>query len=177
MDENTVRLWLRDHQDAVEKLAQQHATDFQAQFDTLQETRRLLQNRQGAGLWVLTWKVRLQNGFDPHGALSKLLQLGTVEDYQREFEKLMNRLRELLVSNPTTLVDVFSLARSTEAYFEAIAHKEKETAKKAQTINVTTDTITSLRSVRYRFEMVSLPRTRLRSGRIRPLKRARLQEL
>ncbi|GKD09585.1 hypothetical protein Tco_1189270 [Tanacetum coccineum] len=31
--------------------------------------------------------------------------------------------------------------------------------------------------VRYRFEMVSLPRTRLRSGRIRPLERARLQEL
>ncbi|GKA53174.1 hypothetical protein Tco_0746489 [Tanacetum coccineum] len=29
----------------------------------------------------------------------------------------------------------------------------------------------------YRFEMVSLPRTRLRSGRIRPLERARLQEL
>ncbi|GKE24420.1 ty3-gypsy retrotransposon protein, partial [Tanacetum coccineum] len=29
---------------------------------------------------------------DPQGALSKLLQLGTVEDYQREFEKLMNRV-------------------------------------------------------------------------------------
>ncbi|GKE33288.1 reverse transcriptase, partial [Tanacetum coccineum] len=28
---------------------------------------------------------------DPKGALSKLLQLGTVEDYQQEFEKLMNR--------------------------------------------------------------------------------------
>ncbi|GJZ89994.1 hypothetical protein Tco_0661921 [Tanacetum coccineum] len=28
---------------------------------------------------------------DMRGALSKLLQLGTVEDYQREFEKLMNR--------------------------------------------------------------------------------------
>ncbi|GJX79855.1 ribonuclease H-like domain-containing protein [Tanacetum coccineum] len=28
---------------------------------------------------------------DPHEALSKLLQMGTVEDYQREFEKLMNR--------------------------------------------------------------------------------------
>nr|GEW54974.1 Ty3/gypsy retrotransposon protein [Tanacetum cinerariifolium] len=30
---------------------------------------------------------------DPNGALLKLLQLGTVEDYQREFEKLMNRAR------------------------------------------------------------------------------------
>ncbi|GKC52414.1 ribonuclease H-like domain-containing protein, partial [Tanacetum coccineum] len=29
---------------------------------------------------------------DPQGALSKLLQLGTVEDYQWEFEKLMNRV-------------------------------------------------------------------------------------
>nr|GEW14063.1 ubiquinone biosynthesis monooxygenase COQ6, mitochondrial [Tanacetum cinerariifolium] len=36
---------------------------------------------------------------------------------------------------------------------------------------------TRLSSVIYRFEMVSLPRTRLRSGRIRPLERARLQEL
>ncbi|GKD00201.1 ty3-gypsy retrotransposon protein [Tanacetum coccineum] len=60
---------------------------------------------------------------DTQGALSKLLQLGTVEDYQREFEKLMNRVtdipdsllisfyisglklhlqRELLVLKPTT---------------------------------------------------------------------------
>ncbi|GJV18163.1 hypothetical protein Tco_1363486 [Tanacetum coccineum] len=73
---------------------------------------------------------------DPQGALSKLLQLGTVEDYQWEFEKLMNRVtdipdfllisfyiyglklhlqRELLVSKPTTLGDVFLLVRTTEA--------------------------------------------------------------
>ncbi|GKB01143.1 hypothetical protein Tco_0829187, partial [Tanacetum coccineum] len=62
----------------------------------------------------------------------KLLQLGTVEDYQREFEKLMNRVmdipdslliafyisglklnlqHELLVSRPTTLGNAFSLAQ------------------------------------------------------------------
>ncbi|GJS46529.1 retrotransposon-related protein [Tanacetum coccineum] len=73
---------------------------------------------------------------DPNGALSKLLQLGTVKDYQREFEKLMNRAtdipdsllisfyifrlklhlqREFLVSRPTTLGDAFSLALITEA--------------------------------------------------------------
>ncbi|GJR48265.1 hypothetical protein Tco_1316368 [Tanacetum coccineum] len=73
---------------------------------------------------------------DPRRALSKLLQLGTGEDYQREFEKLMNRVTdipdsllisfyisglklnlqyELLVSRPTTLGDAFSLARITEA--------------------------------------------------------------
>ncbi|GJY55608.1 retrotransposon-related protein [Tanacetum coccineum] len=73
---------------------------------------------------------------DPQGALSKLLQLGTVEDYQREFEKLMNRVtdildsllisfyiyglklhlqRELLLSKPTALGDVFLLARTTKA--------------------------------------------------------------
>ncbi|GJR72574.1 ty3-gypsy retrotransposon protein [Tanacetum coccineum] len=72
---------------------------------------------------------------DPQGALSKLLQLGTVEDYQRGFEKLMNRVtdipesllisfyisglklhlqRELLVSRPTTLGDAFAFARITE---------------------------------------------------------------
>ncbi|GKF57082.1 ty3-gypsy retrotransposon protein, partial [Tanacetum coccineum] len=32
---------------------------------------------------------------DPNGALSKLLQLGTVKDYQRGFEKLMNRARDI----------------------------------------------------------------------------------
>ncbi|GJU77696.1 retrotransposon-related protein [Tanacetum coccineum] len=73
---------------------------------------------------------------DPNGALSKLLQLRMVKDYQREFEKLMNRAtdisdsllisfyifglklhlqREFLVSRPTTLGDAFSLALITEA--------------------------------------------------------------
>ncbi|GKA73965.1 ty3-gypsy retrotransposon protein, partial [Tanacetum coccineum] len=73
---------------------------------------------------------------DPQGALSKLLQTGTVAEYQAEFEKLMNRVtdisetllisfyisglklslqRELLVSKPTTLGDAFSLSRVTEA--------------------------------------------------------------
>ncbi|GJW82381.1 retrotransposon-related protein [Tanacetum coccineum] len=76
---------------------------------------------------------------DPNGALSKLLQLGTVKDYQREFEKLMNRAmdipdsllisfyisglklhlqREFLVSRPTTLGDSFSLALITEAHLD-----------------------------------------------------------
>ncbi|GKG28891.1 retrotransposon-related protein, partial [Tanacetum coccineum] len=76
---------------------------------------------------------------DPQGALSKLLQLGTVEDYQREFENLMNRVtdilesllisfyisrlklhlqRELLVSKPTTLGDAFAWAQITEARLE-----------------------------------------------------------
>nr|GEV91176.1 AIG1-like protein [Tanacetum cinerariifolium] len=76
---------------------------------------------------------------DPQGALSKLLQLGTVEEYQGEFEKLMNRVmdipdflfipyyiyglklhlqRVLLVSKPTIFGDVFSLARIIEARFD-----------------------------------------------------------
>ncbi|GKC31288.1 retrotransposon-related protein, partial [Tanacetum coccineum] len=76
---------------------------------------------------------------DPQGALSKLLQRGTIEEYQCEFEKLMNRVtgisdsllisyyiyglklhlqRELLVSKPTTFGDVFSLARIIEARFD-----------------------------------------------------------
>nr|GEX28883.1 hypothetical protein [Tanacetum cinerariifolium] len=49
---------------------------------------------------------------DPQGALLKLLQLGTVEDYQRE---------ELLVSKPTTLGDTFAFARNTEAPLEGHA--------------------------------------------------------
>ncbi|GJW81182.1 retrotransposon-related protein [Tanacetum coccineum] len=97
---------------------------------------------------ITTWarfKESVRNCFgpseyeDPNGVLSKLLQLGTVKDNQREFEKLMNRAtdipksllisyyiyglklhlqRELLVSKPTTLGDVFSLARIIEARFD-----------------------------------------------------------
>nr|GEX81733.1 ATP-dependent DNA helicase RecG [Tanacetum cinerariifolium] len=37
---------------------------------------------------------------DPNGALSKLLQLGTVKDYQREFKKLMNRATDIPDSLP-----------------------------------------------------------------------------
>ncbi|GKA16742.1 hypothetical protein Tco_0696579 [Tanacetum coccineum] len=77
-----------------------------------------------------------QSDEDPNGALLKLLQLGMVKDYQREFEKLMNRATdipdsllisfyisglklhlqwEFLVSRPTTLGDAFSLSLITEA--------------------------------------------------------------
>nr|GEV85309.1 hypothetical protein [Tanacetum cinerariifolium] len=85
-----------------------------------------------------------RNGFGgyPQGALWKLLQLGTVKDYQREFEKLMNRFtdipesllisfyisglklhlqRELMVLRPTTLGDAFALAWITEARLEGQA--------------------------------------------------------
>nr|GEU99086.1 ribonuclease H-like domain-containing protein [Tanacetum cinerariifolium] len=92
---------------------------------------------------------------DPQGALSKLLQLGTVEDYQRESDKVMNKITDIpdsllisfyisglklnlqhdfLVSRPTTLDDAFSLPRITEAPFEAIAEKEKNIKEKANTI-------------------------------------------
>ncbi|GJX34450.1 reverse transcriptase [Tanacetum coccineum] len=75
----------------------------------------------------------------PQGPLLKLLQLSTVEEYQREFEKLMNRVtyipetllisfyvsglklyiqRELLVSRPASLRDAFALAQITEARLE-----------------------------------------------------------
>ncbi|GJY11691.1 ty3-gypsy retrotransposon protein [Tanacetum coccineum] len=56
------------------------------------------------------------NGFDGcHGALFKLLQLGSMTQYQSMKPSLQ---RELLVSKPTTLGDAFSLARVTEARFE-----------------------------------------------------------
>ncbi|GJS54793.1 hypothetical protein Tco_0628155 [Tanacetum coccineum] len=76
---------------------------------------------------------------DPQGALLKLLQLGTIKDYQREVEKLMNRVtgisdsllisfyipglklhlqRELLSLKPLTLGYVFLLARMMEARLE-----------------------------------------------------------
>ncbi|GKB28536.1 zinc finger, CCHC-type containing protein, partial [Tanacetum coccineum] len=91
---------------------------------------------------------------DPKGALSKLLQLGTLEDYQQEFEKLMNRVidipdsllisfnisglklnlqHELLVSRPATLGDAFSLSRIIEARLEVIEKKEQNIIEKADT--------------------------------------------
>nr|GEV04191.1 myosin heavy chain-related protein [Tanacetum cinerariifolium] len=52
----------------------------------------------------------------------------------------------MLRAMPTTLGGAFSLARITEARFEAIAHKEKATTEKEKSIKETTDTITSLQS-------------------------------
>ncbi|GJZ44662.1 hypothetical protein Tco_0591917 [Tanacetum coccineum] len=79
-------------------------------------------------------------------ALSKLLQMGTVEDYQRELEMLIKLVTNtesllksfyisglkldlqclLLRSNPSTLGEDFFKARITEARFEIIAKEEKE---------------------------------------------------
>ncbi|GKF25464.1 hypothetical protein Tco_0081358 [Tanacetum coccineum] len=77
------------------------------------------------------------NDQDAEYALSKLLQMGTVEDYQREFEMLIKRVTIpesllksfyisglkldlqclLLRSNPKTLDEAFSLARAAETRF------------------------------------------------------------
>ncbi|GJT85073.1 hypothetical protein Tco_1066790 [Tanacetum coccineum] len=99
---------------------------------------------------------------DAKDALSKLLQMGKVAEYQNDFEMLINQVTgiseslltlfyisglkltiqiELLRARPTTLGEVFSLARIIEARFEAIAEKEKE-----QIIKKKADTILSLRS-------------------------------
>nr|GEX02483.1 class II heat shock protein [Tanacetum cinerariifolium] len=72
-------------------------------------------------------------------ALSKLLKFGTVDDYQRDFEKLMNRVTDIpdslfisyffsglklhlqhkfFVSRPATLGDAFSLACIVETRYE-----------------------------------------------------------
>nr|GEV30827.1 hypothetical protein [Tanacetum cinerariifolium] len=97
---------------------------------------------------ITTWDrfvESVKNHFGPskyedlQGALSKLLQPGTVEDYQWEFKKLMNRVtgildsllisfyisglkqhlqQELLASKPLTLGYVFLLARMIEARLE-----------------------------------------------------------
>ncbi|GJW36307.1 hypothetical protein Tco_0059227 [Tanacetum coccineum] len=94
---------------------------------------------------------------DAEDALSKLLQMGTVAEYQNDFEMLINRVTgiseslltsfyisglkltiqiELLRARPATLGEAFSLALIIEARFEAIAEKEKEhiNKKKGDTI-------------------------------------------
>ncbi|GJW62096.1 C2 calcium/lipid-binding domain-containing protein CaLB [Tanacetum coccineum] len=86
MDENTMRLWLKDHQ-------RLRIVGFNLEDAVVEWFRWMTRN----GL-ITTWakfEESVKNRFgpskyeDPEGALSKLLQLGTVEDYQREFEKLM----------------------------------------------------------------------------------------
>ncbi|GJZ48557.1 hypothetical protein Tco_0602389 [Tanacetum coccineum] len=78
------------------------------------------------------------NDRDAKDALSKLLQMGTVAEYQMEFEMVIKRVTRisksllksffisgfkpllqcaLLRSNPTTLGEAFSLARATKARF------------------------------------------------------------
>lgn len=81
----------------------------------------------------------MASGSSDQDALSKLLQMSTVAEYQSEFEVLINRVTgisenllksfdisslkpdlqcALLRSNPTTLGEAFSLARVTEARFK-----------------------------------------------------------
>ena len=81
----------------------------------------------------------MASGGSDQDALSKLLQMGTMAEYQSKFEVLINRLTgisenllksfyisglkpalqcALLRSNSTTLGEAFSLARTTEAYLE-----------------------------------------------------------
>nr|GFA36064.1 class II heat shock protein [Tanacetum cinerariifolium] len=74
---------------------------------------------------------------DTEYSLSRLLQKGTMVEYQNEFEMLIKLLR----ARPTTLGEAFSLARLIEARFEAIAEKVKE-----QIIKKKADTILSLQS-------------------------------
>ncbi|GJU58034.1 reverse transcriptase domain-containing protein [Tanacetum coccineum] len=79
-----------------------------------------------------TFEESVKNRFGPSkyedlkGDLSKLLQLGTVEDYRREFENCWCR-------DQTTLGDAFSLTCIIEARFEAIAEKEQNIKEKADT--------------------------------------------
>nr|GEX46161.1 hypothetical protein [Tanacetum cinerariifolium] len=158
-----------DAKDALSKLLQMGTlAEYQNEFEILinrvtgisQSPRTLREAFSLARIVEARFEESVKNRFgpskyeDPQGVLSKLLQLGTVEDYQREFEKLMNKVtdipdsllisfyisglelnlqHELLVSRPTTLGDACSLARITEARFEAIAKKEQNIKEKADT--------------------------------------------
>nr|GEU48565.1 reverse transcriptase [Tanacetum cinerariifolium] len=97
---------------------------------------------------------------DAKDALSKILQIGTVSEYQNEFEILINRVtmisqslltsfyisglklelqRELWRSRPTTLGEVFSLARIAEA-------SEEASPVVKGSLNANEDTLLSFRS-------------------------------
>nr|GEV33942.1 retrotransposon Gag protein [Tanacetum cinerariifolium]GEV34223.1 retrotransposon Gag protein [Tanacetum cinerariifolium] len=104
----------------------------------------------------------MASGNSDRDALSKLLQMGTVAEYQSEFEILINRVMrisesllkwfyisglklalqiKLLRARPATLGEAFYLARIIEARLKAIAEKEKE-----EIIKKKADVILSLRS-------------------------------
>ncbi|GJX18712.1 O-acyltransferase WSD1-like protein [Tanacetum coccineum] len=145
MDEQTIRGWMKEQQDRAEKMAQQQqqqAATFQAQFEALRAKLHAslgqLQGRPGGNGdqgSLLPRSMRL----DVPKFTRKDPEKCTVEEYQSEFEKLMNRVmdlpdsllisyyisglklhlqRELLVSKPTIFGDVFSLARIIEARFD-----------------------------------------------------------
>ncbi|GJS81949.1 hypothetical protein Tco_0748490 [Tanacetum coccineum] len=104
---------------------------------------------------------------DPQGALSKLLQLGTIEDYRR-FETIAGKklnieekiyivlswpseeappvIKGSLDANEDIGVVESNKVEETEARVEATVHNEKETTKKEETIKETADTLTSLQS-------------------------------
>ncbi|GKE13948.1 hypothetical protein Tco_1421525 [Tanacetum coccineum] len=169
MDENMIRLWLKEQADAAEKLAHQHAAYFQVQLEALrvelQATKGMLQARHGGGgdqgsllqrsmrldvpkftgvdpdswLFSINEYLSLLNilfdqrlrivGFNLEGAAAEwfclMTQNGLITDWDRFEESVKNRFgpsklklslqRELLVSNPTTLGDAFSLAHVTKA--------------------------------------------------------------
>ncbi|GKB19997.1 hypothetical protein Tco_0853920 [Tanacetum coccineum] len=108
--------------------------------------------------------TRSSSDQDAKDALSKLLQMGTVVEYQSEFKNLISRVMgisenllasfyisglklklqlELLrsYSKPTTLGETFYLARIVEARLEAIVEKdqtiEKKTFDSSTTLEVT----------------------------------------
>ncbi|GKD80239.1 hypothetical protein Tco_1342860 [Tanacetum coccineum] len=67
------------------------------------------------------------NDQDAEYAISKLLQIGTMEDYQWEFEMLIKRVTipESLLKSPLTLGEDFFKAHIPEARFEIIAKEDK----------------------------------------------------
>ncbi|GJS82684.1 hypothetical protein Tco_0749225 [Tanacetum coccineum] len=140
MDENMIRLLLKDQADTSEKQAQ-HVAAFRMQFDALraelQTTRGLLQTCYGGEGDLgstLPRSMRLDvpkfNRVDPESwifsineyfallntpADQRLKVVGfNLEGVATEWLKL-NLQRELLVSKPTTLGDAFSLARIIKA--------------------------------------------------------------
>ncbi|GJT08632.1 hypothetical protein Tco_0403986 [Tanacetum coccineum] len=136
MDEQVIHLLLKEQPDAL------HAelyVQIAALTIELQAAKLVVQSQHGGG-----FLDRVRNYFgpckyeDPQGVLSKLLQTGTITQYQSEVKKLMNRVigisknllisfyisglkstlqRELLVLK-TSLGDAFSLARVTAARLE-----------------------------------------------------------
>ncbi|GJX85257.1 ty3-gypsy retrotransposon protein [Tanacetum coccineum] len=104
MDENIVRLWLKEQRDAVEKLAQEQAAPFQTQIEPLraelQVATRVLQGRPGVEEYstllntLVDQRLRII-GFNLEGAAVEwfrwMTQNGLITDWPRFEESVKNQ--------------------------------------------------------------------------------------
>ncbi|GJS69938.1 hypothetical protein Tco_0702779 [Tanacetum coccineum] len=134
MDENTVRFWLKDHQDAAEKLVRQQAEAFQLQLDTL---------RDDPDRWIFAI-METQTHLQHELLVSRPIMLGDAfslaHNIEARFEEIAEKEQNIKEKADTTLT---------------FPSEEASPVVKGP-LNASEDTLLSLRSLLMRF-VTSLP--------------------